>query len=194
MSGFSWFGVDGLFSEDGVGPLFRHGGHHSPAMQWQIDNPPFCATWWASSCALPWEGGQVCLWFALVKCLWQVCTIQPRPHTMLAPAGDMRACAPFAAPPFPQESEDLFETCSQALLSALDRDCLSGWGATVVIITKDKAITRQLKADPIPSARRTSADLPYGSKRGVSREPGAIGVHTRPLLGPGKPQLQRPDG
>lgn len=30
--------------------------------------------------------------------------------------------------------EELFETVSQALLAAVDRDCLSGWGATVHIM------------------------------------------------------------
>jgi len=30
-----------------------------------------------------------------------------------------------------QEPEDLFETISQALLNAVDRDALSGWGAVV---------------------------------------------------------------
>jgi 20S proteasome subunit beta 3 len=43
------------------------------------------------------------------------------------------------------EPEDLFETISQALLSSVDRDCLSGWGAVVHIITVDKIITRELK-------------------------------------------------
>ncbi|ORY90517.1 nucleophile aminohydrolase [Syncephalastrum racemosum] len=43
------------------------------------------------------------------------------------------------------EPEDLFETISQALLNAQDRDALSGWGAVVHIITKDKIITRSLK-------------------------------------------------
>jgi 20S proteasome subunit beta 3 len=43
------------------------------------------------------------------------------------------------------EPEDLFETCSQALLNAVDRDALSGWGAHVYIITKDKVIKRLLK-------------------------------------------------
>jgi len=43
------------------------------------------------------------------------------------------------------ESEDLFETISQCLLSAVDRDALSGWGALVTIITKDSVTTRQLK-------------------------------------------------
>nr|WCZ58609.1 20S proteasome subunit beta type-3 [Andalucia godoyi] len=42
--------------------------------------------------------------------------------------------------------EDLFETVSQALTAAVDRDCLSGWGAEVKIVTKDKVITRYLKA------------------------------------------------
>ena len=41
--------------------------------------------------------------------------------------------------------EDLFETCSQALLNAVDRDALSGWGAHVYIIEKDKVTKRLLK-------------------------------------------------
>lgn len=43
------------------------------------------------------------------------------------------------------EPEDLFETISQTLLAAVDRDCISGWGAVVHVITKDKIITRHLK-------------------------------------------------
>lgn len=41
--------------------------------------------------------------------------------------------------------EDLFETVSQALLAAVDRDALSGWGAHVYIIEKDKVTKRLLK-------------------------------------------------
>jgi 20S proteasome subunit beta 3 len=33
-----------------------------------------------------------------------------------------------------QEPEDLFETISQTLLNAVDRDALSGWGAVVHIM------------------------------------------------------------
>ena len=47
------------------------------------------------------------------------------------------------------EPEDLFETISQALLNAVDRDALSGWGAVVYIVTKDKVIKRVLKLDKI---------------------------------------------
>ncbi|ODV58815.1 proteasome core particle subunit beta 3 [Ascoidea rubescens DSM 1968] len=43
------------------------------------------------------------------------------------------------------EPEDLFETISQALLNAVDRDALSGWGAVVYLITKDKVVKRLLK-------------------------------------------------
>lgn len=43
------------------------------------------------------------------------------------------------------EPEELFETLSQALLSSVDRDALSGWGATVHIVTKDGVMTRELK-------------------------------------------------
>jgi len=45
-----------------------------------------------------------------------------------------------------QEPEDLFETISQALLAAVDRDCLAGWGAIVHIITPNETITRELKS------------------------------------------------
>jgi len=45
-----------------------------------------------------------------------------------------------------QEPEDLFETISQCLLAAVDRDCLAGWGAVVHIITPDRVITRELKS------------------------------------------------
>lgn len=44
------------------------------------------------------------------------------------------------------EPEDLFETISQALMNAVDRDALSGWGATVHVITKQGVTTRTLKA------------------------------------------------
>lgn len=44
------------------------------------------------------------------------------------------------------EPEELFEVISQCLLSAVDRDCLSGWGAIVHIITPDGVIERQLKS------------------------------------------------
>jgi len=43
------------------------------------------------------------------------------------------------------EPDDLFETLSQCLLSAVDRDALSGWGGIVTIITKDGTTTRYLK-------------------------------------------------
>ena len=33
-----------------------------------------------------------------------------------------------------KEPEELFETISQALLSSVDRDCLSGWGGYVLIV------------------------------------------------------------
>ncbi|CAH1789904.1 unnamed protein product [Owenia fusiformis] len=42
--------------------------------------------------------------------------------------------------------DDLFETISQALLNAVDRDAVSGWGAIVHIIEKDKVTTKTLKA------------------------------------------------
>jgi 20S proteasome subunit beta 3 len=44
-----------------------------------------------------------------------------------------------------QGPDDLFETISQALLNAVDRDALSGWGAQVYIIEKDRVTKRLLK-------------------------------------------------
>ena len=43
------------------------------------------------------------------------------------------------------EPEDLFETISQALLNSVDRDAVSGWGAVVHIIEKDKVTTKELR-------------------------------------------------
>ncbi|KAL3832216.1 hypothetical protein ACJMK2_023876 [Sinanodonta woodiana] len=43
------------------------------------------------------------------------------------------------------EPDDLFETISQALLNALDRDAVSGWGAVVYVIEKDKVTRKELK-------------------------------------------------
>ncbi|EFJ05723.1 hypothetical protein SELMODRAFT_266913 [Selaginella moellendorffii] len=43
------------------------------------------------------------------------------------------------------EPEDLFETISQALISSVDRDCLSGWGGIVYVVTPDQVIVRTLK-------------------------------------------------
>ena len=41
--------------------------------------------------------------------------------------------------------EQLFEAISNTLLSALDRDSLSGWGAYVYLLTPDEMIVRALK-------------------------------------------------
>lgn len=43
------------------------------------------------------------------------------------------------------EAEQLFEVISQAMLSALGRDSMSGWGAVVHVITPTGTITRTLK-------------------------------------------------
>ena len=64
----------------------------------------------------------------------------------LGKSHDRRCPYPTLALIFPrQEPEDLFETISQALLNAVDRDALSGWGAHVYIIEKDKITKRLLK-------------------------------------------------
>lgn len=43
------------------------------------------------------------------------------------------------------EPEELFEVTAQCLLSGVNRDALSGWGAIVHVITTDSVITRTLK-------------------------------------------------
>jgi len=41
--------------------------------------------------------------------------------------------------------KDLFETISQSLLSAVDRDCLAGWGGIVYVIDKKSVTVCELK-------------------------------------------------
>lgn len=60
-----------------------------------------------------------------------------------APESLMGICESLWKPDL--EPEELFEIASQALLSGQDRDCLSGWGAVMYLITKDKVIARELK-------------------------------------------------
>jgi 20S proteasome subunit beta 3 len=55
------------------------------------------------------------------------------------------------------EPEDLFETISQSLLNSVDRDALSGWGAHVYVVTKDKVIKRLLKGSY--TSPRTDVDV-----------------------------------
>jgi 20S proteasome subunit beta 3 len=43
------------------------------------------------------------------------------------------------------EPEELFEVIAQCILAGVNRDCLSGWGGVVHVISKDKVITRTLK-------------------------------------------------
>lgn len=54
------------------------------------------------------------------------------------------ACEAFFRPNL--EPEELFEVLSQCLLTATERDALSGWGAIVHIITPNGVITRKLKS------------------------------------------------
>lgn len=41
--------------------------------------------------------------------------------------------------------DELFETISQALMNAVDRDAVSGWGVVVHVVEKDQITTRHLK-------------------------------------------------
>ncbi len=43
------------------------------------------------------------------------------------------------------EPEQLFETVSQCLVSAVDRDILSGWGAYVYVMTPGAISVKKLK-------------------------------------------------
>ena len=43
------------------------------------------------------------------------------------------------------QPDQLFECISQAMMNAFDRDGISGWGAVVHVIEKDKVTTRTLK-------------------------------------------------
>ena len=42
-------------------------------------------------------------------------------------------------------SDELFETCSQCLLAGIERDCMSGWGAAVYVLTPGKIEAKRLK-------------------------------------------------
>ena len=52
-------------------------------------------------------------------------------------------CESFYKPDM--DKDELFEVISNCLLSALDRDSLSGWGAYVYILTPDEMTVRALK-------------------------------------------------
>ena len=44
------------------------------------------------------------------------------------------------------DSDQLFETCSQCLLAGVNRDCFSGWGAVVFVLTPGKITVQRLKS------------------------------------------------
>uniref|UniRef100_A0A6N2MHE6 Proteasome subunit beta n=1 Tax=Salix viminalis TaxID=40686 RepID=A0A6N2MHE6_SALVM len=53
------------------------------------------------------------------------------------------ACEAFFKPDM--EPDELFEVVSQALLASVDRDCLSGWGGHIYIVTPDDTKEKILK-------------------------------------------------
>ncbi|KAF7311127.1 NIPSNAP domain-containing protein [Mycena chlorophos] len=63
------------------------------------------------------------------------------------------------------EPEDLFETISQTIMNALDRDAYSGWGCVVHVLTKDQVITRTV-------ARGFNKLLLTAAPVAFTREPG----------------------
>jgi 20S proteasome subunit beta 3 len=60
-----------------------------------------------------------------------------------APNSLWGVCESFYRPNLSQD--ELFESISQCLLSGVDRDCLSGWGAVVYVIGKDGSFVKTLK-------------------------------------------------
>ncbi|EUD70208.1 20S proteasome subunit beta 3 [Plasmodium vinckei petteri] len=61
-----------------------------------------------------------------------------------------------------QDENGLFETVSQCLLSALDRDCLSGWGAEVYVLYSQNIIYKQIYEKDYPFKRYCIGDEYYG--------------------------------
>lgn len=59
------------------------------------------------------------------------------------PEALMGVCESFWKPDM--NPDELFEVAAQCLLIGIDRDALSGWGAIIHIITKDRVITKTLK-------------------------------------------------
>ena len=74
------------------------------------------------------------------------------------------------------EPEELFEVIAQCILAGVNRDCLSGWGGVVHVISKDKVITRTLKRDLSPrpiwlgpaSSHKAAEDRRHGRPNGLS--------------------------
>ena len=77
--------------------------------------------------------------FGMCESLWEPDLVSSYEHDE---AGQWQVANHFHSPQGPDE---LFETVSQSLLNAVDRDALSGWGAHVYIIEKDKVTKRLLK-------------------------------------------------
>ena len=56
----------------------------------------------------------------------------------------VKCCEAFFKPKM--DSQQLFETCSQCLLSGINRDFFSGWGDVVYMMTPGKIECKRLKA------------------------------------------------
>nr|XP_040242710.1 probable proteasome subunit beta type-3 [Aegilops tauschii subsp. strangulata] len=63
------------------------------------------------------------------------------------------------------EPEELFETISQALLSSIDCDCLSGWGGYVLIVRTEGALLKM----PVASAQGSLFDRIPGKQGRLSK-------------------------
>ncbi|CAB1102364.1 unnamed protein product [Ectocarpus sp. CCAP 1310/34] len=71
-----------------------------------------------------------------------VAGLDPRGKPYLCGQSLYGTCEAFFRPGM--EREELFRVASRCLLSALERDCLSGYGAVVHLITEEGIETREL--------------------------------------------------
>ncbi|TKR81648.1 hypothetical protein L596_015487 [Steinernema carpocapsae] len=74
------------------------------------------------------------------------CIAAPRDFVAVGTGAEylLGVCEGFWRPDM--NSEELFEATAQSLLSGLERDAASGWGALVYTVTKDKVNVKTIKA------------------------------------------------
>lgn len=98
-------------------------------------NTPYIATMDLIGC--PMETTDFVVGGTCTEQLYGMCESLWRPDMVGTPTSSSSIHLQSPPPPTSscvQEPEDLFETVSQALLNAVDRDAISGWGAVVHIM------------------------------------------------------------
>ena len=88
-------------------------------------------------CENLWNKNMVLLSYLFYFCSFVFCVLLLQQTKILARKHDKKNF---------KEAEDLFETISQSHLSAVDRDCLAGWGAVVYVLSNNKVVISELKA------------------------------------------------